>query len=126
MNKNSRIQSKLDELKKKAPPPADVEKKLIPRLKLMGYIMYGLGVASALFAMISVEEKEPIAKGPISPEQIEAVSGFELLMESEERELTPKEVLNFYLVGGIFVAVGAGCFLIAWKKKKVLGDLSKI
>ncbi len=110
--------NKLDELKKKEPPSADVEKKLIPRLKFMGYVMYSLSLASMLFAMINLEEKEQGGQTV----SLEAVTGFQLLMEEEEREPTPKEVLNFYFVGGIFALVGVSCFLIARRKNKVLNQ----
>lgn len=110
--------NKLDELKKKQPPAPDVEKKLIPRLKFMGYIMYGLSLVSVLFAMINLEEKEQSGQ-TVSPE---AVTGFQLLMEEEEREPSPKEVLNFYFVGGTFALVGVFCFLIARRKNKVLNQ----
>jgi hypothetical protein len=121
--KNKSFLSKFEELKPKDSLSLDVERKLLPRLKFMGYLMYGLALVAFLFAIIVHEETEitpPPPEGFTEPERIEAVSGHYLVSEEDELELTPTEVLNFYVVSVIFVVVGISCFLIAWKKKKTL------
>jgi hypothetical protein len=120
--KNKSFLSKVDELKPKAPIHLEVERKLLPRLKFMGYVMYSLCLASFLFALLIKEDTTvigpPSQEGFTPPDQTEAM--IDLLLEEGELELSPTEVLNFYFVAVIFAAIGASCFLIAWKKKKTL------
>jgi hypothetical protein len=122
--KNKSFLNKLEKLKAEVPVQLDTERKLLPRLKFMGYVMVVLCITTAVYAMTIREETEIIQplpqEGLIEPKQMEAVSGFELFPEEGELELTPNEVLNFYLVAFIFAIVGATCFLIVWKKKKRL------
>jgi hypothetical protein len=122
--KNKSFLSKFEELKPKIPIHLDVERKLLPRLKFMGYVTYILCLVSFAFAMTIQEEAESIAASPQEEfaelEDMEVVSGIGLLSEDGELELAPTEVLNFYLVASIFAVVGTACFLIAWKKKKKL------
>jgi hypothetical protein len=115
--------SKLEELKPQVPVHLEIERKLIPRLKFMGYVMCTLSLAAFVFALV-VKEDEVITRETIQKEEtsnsaeIEAVSP--LLTDDAELELAPTEVLNFYLVSLIFAAVSASCFVIAWKKRKTL------
>jgi hypothetical protein len=121
--KNKSFSNKLEELKSTAPAPHEVEKKLLPRLKFMGYVMYALCLVSFSYAIAAKEETEtvpPSQGGVIDPESTEAVVSLEMLSEEGELELSPTEVLNFYFVALIFAAVGTSCFLIAWKKRKKL------
>lgn len=122
--KNKSLLSKFEELKPKVPFHLEVEKKLLPRLKFMGYVMLTLCLAAFTFALIIKDETEvmgpPSQEGFTQPGQMEAVARIELLSEDDELELNPTEVLNFYLVAVIFGAIGASCFLIVWKKKKKL------
>jgi hypothetical protein len=120
----NKILSKLEELKSKVPIHLEVERKLLPRLKFMGYVMLTLCSAAFLFALIAKEEIEApnfsLQEGFVAPEQIEAVARMELLPEDDEPELNPTEVLNFYFVSFIFGLIGTACFFIAWKKKKTV------
>lgn len=106
--------SKLEELKRQVPKREDVERKLIPRLKFMGYTLFVLALASLTFAVFVKEESFTAA----SNDTLEAVSP--LLIDDTELEPTATEVLNFYVVSFIFSLVGTSCFLIAWKKNKTL------
>jgi hypothetical protein len=121
--KNKSFSNKLEELKSSIPTHLDVEKRLLPRLKFMGYLMFAFCFAAFAFAL-SIKEEEIIApstqEGLIEPDEMEAVARFELLQDDGELELSPTEVLNFYLVAGIFAVIGTTCFLIAWRKKKKL------
>ncbi len=114
--------NKLDEIKSIVPVHLEIEKKLLPRLKFMGFVMYGLCVVAFTYAAMAQEEIQsvPPKEGLVDPEAIEAVASLETMLEEGELELSPTEVLNFYLVAAIFAAVGTSCFLIAWKKKKKL------
>lgn len=120
--KNKSFLSKLDKLKPQAPVHLEMERKLIPRLKFMGYVMLTLFLAAFTFALTVKEDplitQESIQEGASNSEELEAVSP--LLTDDAELELSATEVLNFYAVSLVFAAVGAACFLIAWKKRKTL------
>ena len=121
--KNKSFLSKFDALKPKIPVQIEVEKKLLPRLKLMGYIMSVLSAATLIFALVIKEDSttpESIQAGFPVLEEIEASSGMALLMEEGELEFNPTEVLNFYIVSLIFATIGISCFLITRKKRKRL------
>ena len=98
----------------------DSEKKLLPRLKFMGYVMLILAVASVTFAVVAPEELESeveMAMDRFSPNAHAA--GLSLENDEDLLELTPAEVLNYYLIGVVFALVGGACFLICWRKKKL-------
>jgi hypothetical protein len=86
-----------------------IERKFLPRLKFMGYVMCVLCIASLVFAILA--QSDPAAESAM----LQGVSLSEDLLE-----FNPCEVLNFYVVGFIFALVGSVCFLTAWKKKRVL------
>lgn len=118
MKKN--LLNKLEEIKSIVPVHLEVEKKLLPRLKFMGFVMYALCLAAFTYALTAKEEIEsvPPKEGLIDPETTEAAAAF--LLEEGELDLSPTEVLNFYLVALIFATVGTTCFIIFWKKRKKL------
>lgn len=120
--KNKSFSSKLEELKQAAPSQLDVERKLIPRLKLMGYVMFAFCAASMLFAFIvkddTVITRESLQETGLNADEMEAVTT--PLSDDSELELAATEVLNFYAVSFVFAVVGASCFVIAWKKSKTL------
>ena len=98
----------------------EIEKKLLPRLTFMAYVMYTLCIASVTFAIFapSFEEAESEVKETGFPSvALDALAGF--LIEDEE-ELKPTEVLNFYVVGAIFATVGIACMWIEKRKRKFL------
>lgn len=117
--KNKSFSSKLADLK---PIHLDVERKLIPRLKFMGYVMLTCALASLLFALIVKEDTvatpELMQEVGSNSEEMEATST--LLTDDTELELAATEVLNFYGVSFVFAVIGASCFVIAWKKSKTL------
>jgi hypothetical protein len=122
--KNKSFLNKVEDLKPKVPVQKEVEKNLLPRLKLMGSIMAFTTLVTLVFAFM-IDEDSPAASPSAQAgfpvlEEIEAASGLSLLVEESELELNPKDVLNFYMVSFVFAAVSASCFLIAWKKKKTL------
>jgi len=75
-------------------------------------VMVVIGITSLLFAAL-VKEEEMITANSLEKEPA-------FLADDAQLELAAVEVLNFYLVSLMFGALGASCFLIAWKKKKVL------
>ena len=87
------------------PDAAHIERKLLPRLKLMGYIFFVLSLAS-LFFVLTFEE----------PPAVES-EGF---IEEEELELSPTEVLNFYVISLVFASLGTTCLLLKKKRAKLL------
>ena len=99
----------------KTPSPLETERKLLPRLKFMGYVLYGWCVWAVGFAVIDVGEAA-------SYENLSVSHKSELFGEEEEElpEFRPKDVLNFYVVGAIFAVVGTACFVIERKKRKTL------
>jgi hypothetical protein len=114
--KNKSLLNKIEDLKPRIPKQIHVERNLLPRLKLMGYILSGLAVCSLTFAILA--PKEP----SITQEEFSSrdAAGMSLNTDEDFLELNPTEVLNFYMVSFLFASVGAACFLITWKKRKLL------
>jgi hypothetical protein len=120
--KNKSFLSKLDELKPIVPVHIEVERKLIPRLKLMGYVLLSFSLAAFVFAITIKEETlivpEATQETLVNTQELEAVTP--LLTDDAELEFAATEVLNFYVVSLVFAMVGSSLFVIAWKKTKVL------
>jgi hypothetical protein len=117
--KNKSFLSKFEKLKPKVPVQLDIERKLLPRLKFMGYVMYILSLVSLIFAIIAAQE--PDADYALTQK---STAGLNLENDQDLAELNPIEVLNFYVISVIFASVGVACFLTAWKKKKNFFDAS--
>jgi hypothetical protein len=117
--KNKSFLSKFEALTPKIPVHLEVERKLLPRLKFMGYVMFIWCVASLIFAiaMPPGEGESMILEESII--EADAV-GFAQDVDKELPVFASTEVLNFYVVSAIFALVGGACFLVAWKKKKKL------
>jgi len=85
------------------------ERKLLPRLKFMGYVLSVLSVATLAFAIVAdlleLENEATLAS---------------LMNEEELFELSPLEVLNFYAVFLIFALLSTFFFLLHKKKSKLL------
>lgn len=117
--KNESFSSKFEELKPKVPVHADVERKLLPRLKFMGYIMCFWCAAALVLAFLAPKN----AAADIEHPEASTFSFGGVALENNEEEsleFEAFEVLNFYFVSLTFAAVAASCFAIAWKKKKKL------
>jgi len=54
--KNKSFLSKIEELKPNIPVQLDVERKLVPRLKFMGYVMFFFCVAALIFEIVVPED----------------------------------------------------------------------
>ena len=114
--KNKSFLNKLEELKPQIPVHLEVERKLLPRLKFMGYVMFVLSLISFGFALTVKEEALILPQETPKNQELETVAT--LLIDDTELELAAIEVLNFYAVSFVFAAIGGSCFLIAWKKRK--------
>lgn len=119
-NKNSLSESEQAEAKVAR---NDTEKKMLPRLRFMGYVMFILCLASVTFAIVAPEQ--PTSEAELMMEHFvnkTHAAGVSLENDDDLLELTPAEVLNYYLIGAIFALVGGACFLISWKKEKSLSQ----
>lgn len=94
-----------------------IERKLMPRLKLMGYLFFALSIASLLFVIFMNDASSPITEEVLNISYIDPAIGEE---GADQLELSPLEVLNFYVVSLIFASMGAICFYVAKIKKREL------
>ncbi len=98
---------------------------LLPRLKFMGYMLYGFAcitLSVAIFAPRSDSIYTELSQdNVVTPQEMEQGSGLSLLTEGESLlELDPREVFNFFYVSALFAVVGTSCFWLFYKKKKSL------
>lgn len=98
---------------------------LLPRLKWMGYLLYGFAcitLSVAIFAPKSDSIHTRLAQDNVlTPQEMEQSSGLSLLIEDESLlELDPREVFNFFYVTALFALVGTSCFWLFYKKKKTM------
>lgn len=96
---------------------------LLPRLKFMGYLLYGFAsitLCVAIFAPKADSIYTELAQDNVlTPQEMEQGSGLSLLTEDTSLlELDPREVFNFFYVSALFALVGTSCFLLFYKKKK--------
>jgi hypothetical protein len=115
--KNKSFSNECEAQQPKASIQLDVERKLLPRLKFIGYITYMW--CAAAFALAILAPKNTAIDTDYSNQNF-AVSGLDLEDAEELEEFNAFEVLNFYAVSAIFAVVGTACFMIAWRKQKVL------
>lgn len=90
----------------------EIEKKLIPRLKAVGLILLIFSLFSFFYAYFSTTYENPFPSENLSQESL-LDDDFDI-----PPELTATERLNFYVISGIFTAVGVTCLLICNKKKR--------
>lgn len=115
-NKNSLSESEQAETKAAR---IDSEKKLLPRLKFMGYVMTILCFATLTFAIVAPAQSESEAELMLETYAAKQNSaGLTLENDEELLELTPAEVLNYYVITVVFALVGGACFFICWRKRK--------
>ena len=97
----------------------------LPRLKLMGYMLYGFAcitLSVAIFApKLDSIYTELAQDNVITPQEMEQGSGLSLLIQDESLlELDAREVFNFFYVSALFALVGTSCFWLFYKKKTSL------
>lgn len=89
-----------------------LEKQLFRRFKMLGFVLMTFSVCSLLYAALSPPFEPLPIDSLITPEEMELSSGLSPL------EPNPKEVLNFYVISGIFALIGVSCILYAWRRKE--------
>ncbi len=117
MRKN--LLSKIGELTPKIEVHLETERKLLPRLKFMGYVMLILSVASLTFAIAAPTETEVLAAEQTPSPRLQ-IAGLPLENDEDLLEFASLEVLNYYLISAVFAMVGVGCFFTVWRKRKTL------
>ena len=80
-----------------------IEKQLIGRLKMIGWILLGCAAAALVYKYI--------------PQTTDEHDVIDQELSAGTKEEAP---LNPFFVSSVFGLVGTGCFFISWKKKKSL------
>lgn len=125
MMKLKRTSISSEDAKTKALAIADIERKLVPRMKAMSYLFFALSLVSLVFAFFVHEElDQPPALSLYREENsflldIEAITGATLFSDMEALELSPQDIFNFYAVSGIFAIIGLCLFQYSIKKSKL-------
>jgi|GEM_PF-2713685 len=115
-----------EEAQTKALAIADIERKLVPRVKAMAYLFFALSLASLAFAFFVHEEQDQTPALSLYKEEnsflldIEAITGATLFSDREALELSPQDVFNFYAVSGIFAVIGICLLQYSTKKRGLL------
>lgn len=113
----------LSKFKPKIPIHLEVEIKLLPRLRFMGYLLLTISLITFTFAMLAPQEEAIHATLPATDhsafaQEGELSSGISLFTEDTPFELNPTEILNFYVVSIIFAGVGGLLLLTTWRRRK--------
>ena len=115
-----------EEAKTKALRLADIERKLVLRMKAMAYLFFALSLVSLAFAFFAhAEEQDQTPALSLYREEnsflldIEAITGAALFSDMEALELSPQEIFNFYIVSCIFAAIGISLFHFSSQKSKL-------
>lgn len=109
-------------LKKMKKTSLETEKKLLPRLRGMGFVLISFGIFSCVYALVA----DPYLSTVGLDLEGEDISVQEEVIGAPEFEKRPTfiitsfERINLYLVAFIFGAIGTSCLLMHWKKKKEL------
>jgi len=109
----------------KTPPNHEVEKQLLPRLRLMGIllIIFSLyAVFYAIFASPYLEYEDDFFE---TPQEMQISAGPSDLNDSDTFMVTQEQRLNLYMIASIFLVIGSSCLVYAWKKKIFLESQSK-
>ncbi|HCJ83867.1 MAG: hypothetical protein A2Y28_01140 [Chlamydiae bacterium GWC2_50_10] len=96
--------------------PREIEKKLIPRLKMMGYILFVFSAISLGYSFTLPSPEKTVFE---NVEDNEAAAGL-TLFDEEEESLHPSAPKTYYFFALVFVSVGFFCFFIARRKKTKL------
>ena len=82
-----------------------IEKQLIRRLKILGFLLIFFAAATHFYRFIPT-----------------AVDELDMLEEEIVLELDNPPPLNPFFVSSVFAIVGASCLLISWKKNKTVSS----
>ncbi len=102
----------------------ELDKKLLPRLRFIGFSLLTFAVCSLSYSLISVPyvSTTVIEDDPLIKESEEQAAGFPEITESPPFTVTEKDKLNLHLVTAVFSIVGISCIYLAAKKKKELEE----
>ncbi len=94
------------------------EKKLLPRLRYMGFLLLFFSIFTLAYALIA----EPYLDVPPDESAVikEESMGLPDTDTNPDFILTKGQRLNLFLVAGIFGTIGLSCFFFFWKKKEQL------
>jgi hypothetical protein len=90
-----------------------LEQLLLPRLKVLGWVLIVFGFATFTYALILPPEEDNQIGEAIEAEQEISTSGLELEVPKLKLEIV-------YLGVSMFWLVGSACIFFAWRKKKQL------
>lgn len=96
-----------------------IERQLIPRLKLMGVILLFFGLFSLIYAFFvhPLTSDGIITEEEFSQESQDVASRVINSLERIDETPVPEETLNFFGVAIVFSSIGLSCIFIAWKKR---------
>jgi hypothetical protein len=101
----------------KTPSNHEVEKQLLPRLRLVGtlLIIFSLyAVFYAIFASPYLQYEEDFLD---TPQEMQISAGPSSTNDTDAFMVTERQRLNLYMISSIFLVIGSSCLLYAWKKK---------
>lgn len=122
--KNKNFWNSLNTFKPGTPEQVEVERKLLPRLRVMGYLLVGISVLTFTYAIVAPKEEELYylhqeEKNAFFQEN-ELSSGLSLATDDTPFELNPSEVLNFFVVSATFAGVGGLLLFTCWNRRKLI------
>ena len=99
--------------KRKKEKPSAINKALLLRLKILGFILLVFAFLFFSYALTTPPVDEPV----YSFSRTEEVgAGFPDIETFEEA--SAKDTLNFYAISGVFFTLGVTCILTSWRQKK--------
>lgn len=104
----------------------EIEKKLLPRLRYMGFALIFFSLFSLTYAIIADPSLPTLELTPseraAKEEELMGLSDFD---PESDFIVTYSELLNLYLVAMAFGVVGSLCLFAYWKKKKEFASESE-
>src|ERR1700722_11671538 len=98
-------------MKKTSLDKTETEKKLLPRLRYMGFLLLFFSLFTFSYALIV----SPYLATPAEETTLVKEEEMGLPITDSELTLPNGKHLNLFLVAGIFGTVGLSCLLIFWK-----------
>lgn len=96
--------------------PKKIEKQLIPRLKVMGYILLTFAAITLSYRFTLTAPQEP--KFELFEEE-EAAAGFSFI-DTDETALLPSNPKTYYIFSSIFALMGLFCITTARRRASKL------
>ncbi|MBI2743704.1 MAG: hypothetical protein HYX48_07290 [Chlamydiales bacterium] len=105
-------------MKKTPSDKLEIEKALLPRLRMMGFILIFLCLFTLTYALLSEPYLPAVVEQNIERTVEEAGIGLPDLEEQPDFLVTKGQRLNLFLVSSVFGLIGIACFFYFWKKKE--------